>query len=54
MSDKPIDSSQPVEAAIPYQPPTVLPLGNVRDLLAGNAGTQLDGGDPDFPTQSLG
>jgi len=51
MSEKPIDPRQPLEPAIPYQPPTVTPLGNVRDLLAGNSGTQPDGGDPDFPTQ---
>jgi hypothetical protein len=52
MPDKPIDSRQPLEAAIPYEPPTVSPLGNVRDLLAGNSGTQPDGSPPDedFPT----
>ena len=52
MSDNLKDSRQPV-AAIPYEPPTVLPLGNVRDLLVGNSGTQPDGSpsDPDFPTQ---
>ena len=52
MSEKPIDSRLPLEPAIPYQPPTVVPLGNVRDLLAGNAGTQPDGGDPDLPNRA--
>jgi len=53
MSDKPLDSPQLHEVAIPYEPPTVVPLGNVRDLLAGNNGTQPDGSPPDmdFPTQ---
>jgi hypothetical protein len=53
MSDKPIDLREVVEAPIPYEAPTVSPLGNVRDLLAGNNGTQPDGSppDPDFPTQ---
>jgi hypothetical protein len=53
MSDKPIDLGEVevAQAPIPYEPPTVSPLGNVRDLLAGNNGTQPDGTDPDFPTQ---
>jgi hypothetical protein len=52
MSDRPINPLQPSDAVAPYEPPIVRPLGNVRDLLAGNFGTQPDGSppDPDQPT----
>lgn len=51
MSDE-LDSRQPVES-VGYEPPKVTPLGNVRELLAGNSGTQTDGSppDPDFPSR---
>jgi len=53
MSDEPVDSRQPVECSVGYEPPKVTPLGNVRELLAGNSGTQVDGSppDPDFPSR---
>ena len=48
MSEEPVDLQQPVvEGSVTYEPPKVTPLGNVRDLLAGASGTQLDA-DPDF------
>jgi len=48
MSEEPVDLQQPVvEGLVRYEPPKVTPLGNVRDLLAGSSGTQLDA-DPDF------
>jgi hypothetical protein len=39
---------------IPYEPPKVTALGNVRDLLAGAEGTVTDAdpSDPDFPNQA--
>ncbi len=53
MSDEQMNLRQPQGNAIPYEPPTVRPLGNVRDLLAGNGGTQPDA-DPDLPSQPSG
>ncbi len=48
MSEEPVDLQQSVvEGAVTYEPPKVTPLGNVRDLLAGASGTQIDGADPD-------
>ena len=51
MSNQPVKMRQSVEPPVPYVPPKVTPLGNVRDLLAGSSGTQVDGSppDPDFP-----
>jgi len=47
MSEEPVDLQQPVvEGSVTYEPPKVTPLGNVRDLLAGASGTQIDGADP--------
>jgi hypothetical protein len=52
MSDE-LTNSRSRGDVIPYEPPTLTPLGNVRDLLAGNFGTQPDGDPPDEdqPTQ---
>ena len=50
MSDE-LKNSRPGGEVIPYEPPTLTPLGNVRDLLAGNFGTQPDA-DPEFETQA--
>jgi hypothetical protein len=56
MSDESERSPEPIEATIPYEPPRITPLGNVRDLLAGNFGSQPDGSpvDPDNPTKAPG
>jgi len=53
MSDETIDSRLPTERPVAYEPPKVTPLGNVRDLLAGAIGTDVDAdmSDPDFPNR---
>lgn len=34
------------EVLVPYAPPTLSPIGNVRDLLASGNGSVFDGDDP--------
>jgi hypothetical protein len=37
-----------------YQPPSLTPLGNARDLLAGSSGSVQDGMDPILITRPTG